>query len=176
VFQIQLLGRYFKKTALIPVMMIVLGLAAIAMAAGESAEKTGLYGMQLCIDLGPGAPRSLVDKTLGKPSKTESLGSIVVGLTFEHKGHTCAVMIGESDNKSMGAAYLIDAGKFGMTAKDLAAAIVSAAEPVYGKADQSDKAYFRVKSKYLDGYGKVSVAVSRDDANVVEIVQRLFQD
>jgi hypothetical protein len=148
--------------------------AAVPAAALKKAAEIGLYGIQLCIDLGPGAPRSLVDKTLGKPTKTESLGSIVTGMTYEHKGHTCAMMIGEADGKSMGAAYLIDARKLGMSAYDLADAIVSAAQPVYGQASRSDKASFRVKSKYLSGSGSVTVGVSRDDSNIVEIVQSLL--
>jgi hypothetical protein len=83
-------------------------------------------------------------------------------------------MINEADGKSMGAAYLIDARKLGMTAGDLAAAIVSAAEPVYGQARQSDKAYFRVNSKYLPGGGDVTISVSREDSNAVEIALSLF--
>jgi hypothetical protein len=144
------------------------------MAVGESAEEIGLYGMRLCIDLGPGAPLSLVERTLGKPSETERLGSSVVGLTFTHKGYTCAIMMNENDDTSMGAAYMIDGDKLGMTGDDLLNAVVRAAEPVYGQPRQSGKAYFRVKSKYLEGHGEVSVSIRRNTENVVEIVQSFF--
>jgi hypothetical protein len=143
-------------------------------AASGNAVDLGLEAIRLCIDLGPGAPLSLVEQTLGEPIEKARVGLNVFVWTFDHKGANCQIMLEENGKNSMGAGIWIDAEKFGMTGEDLLDAILNAAKPTYGEtriSDRTGKPYFSVKSKYMGGQGGVDFAT---EGEVVRISQTLF--
>ncbi|MDR0680680.1 MAG: hypothetical protein LBG15_02340 [Dysgonamonadaceae bacterium] len=157
------------------VVQIVLFSSTGSAAPAGSFEEEVLYGMQLCVDLGPGAPASLVEKALGKPSETEKLDSSTVGARYYPHGNLCALMIDVKTEESMGVSYFLKVNKFGLSFPDMNEAIKRVAEPIYGKPRTNDKAYyFRVKSKYFEGHNDVVVAGRLVDGEDNIVISQTF--
>jgi hypothetical protein len=163
--------------AVIASILLISAAQGVAFAALTPIKDLGLYGMQLCIQLGPGAPVSLIEEVLGKPFATEKIGGDIVGAKYNSKGNLCAVMIDAKGGQSLGVSYFLEARKFDMPPEDMMKEIRGIVESAYGepRIGEDGTLRFRIKSLYMEGHNNVTISVvSVEGQENVMFNQRFF--